>query len=241
MRGTIFSGAAAAALCLAGPALADDMFDIAFGATVTNDYVSRGISQTDGDPAIQGYAELDYGIAYLGVWASNVDFGADDTELDFSIGIRPETDNAAFDLGWVQYVYADGIGPTYGEAYVLAEYYATDSLTVGGNLYVAPDYSQMGGAAAFAEGTLDYALPNGFGVSGGLGYQGFEGGLGLPDYWTWNAGGYWTNDTLTVDLRYIDSDLSEDECAHLMSASACGARFMASLSVDSSLSALSGK
>lgn len=219
-----------------------DMFDVAFGAAVTNDYISRGISQTDGKAAIQGYVELDYGMAYVGAWASNVDFGASDTELDFSIGIRPETDSAAFDLGYVQYVYANDISPTYGEAYVLAEYYATDQLTLGGNLYVAPDYSQAGGAAGFVEGTVDYSLPNGFGVSGGLGYQGFESSLDLPDYWTWNAGAYWTwDDTVTVDLRYTDSDLSRAECGALMSTSACGARFMATLSVDSSLSALRGK
>lgn len=237
------AGAIAAAVLIAAPALAADetMFDVAFGAAVTSDYVSRGISQTDGDPAVQGYVELDYGLAYAGVWASNVDFGADDTELDFSVGIRPETDSAAFDLGWVQYVYANDISPTYGEAYALIEYYATDSLTLGANLYVAPDYSQAGGAAAFAEGTIDYALPNGFGVSGGLGYQGFADSLGLPSYWTWNAGAYWSwEETLTVDLRYVDSGLSKADCGLLMSSSACGARFMATVSLDSSLSALRG-
>ena len=239
-RSAVLVAIGAGMLALASSASADDRFDIAFGAAVTNDYLSRGISQTDGNAAVQGYVELDYGIVYLGAWASNVDFdGVTDAELDFSVGIRPETDSAAFDLGYVQYVYADDISPTYGEAYVLAEYYATEQLTLGGNLYVAPDYSQGGGAAAFVEGTVDYALPNDFGVSGGVGHQGFESVLGLPDYWTWNAGAYWTwNDTLTVDLRYTDSDLSRAECGLLMSTTACGARFMATLSVDSSLSAL---
>ena len=29
-------------------------FDVAFGAAVTSDYISAGISQTDGNPAVQG-------------------------------------------------------------------------------------------------------------------------------------------------------------------------------------------
>ncbi len=50
--------------------------------------------------------------------------------------------------------------------------YATDSLTVGGDVYFAPDYSQGGASAAFLEGTADYALPANFGVSGGVGLPG---------------------------------------------------------------------
>ena len=153
-----------------------------------------------------------------------------------------EKNKAAFDIGWVQYVYADDISPTYGEAYVLAEYYATDQLTLGANAYVAPDYSQAGGVAGFLEGTVDYALSNGFGVAGGLGYQAFESSLGLDDYWTWNAGAYWSwKDTTKIDLRYVDSNLDKPGCAGLASAHACGARFMATLSFDTSASALAGK
>jgi uncharacterized protein (TIGR02001 family) len=101
MRGL---GASIALLAMSSAAGAEgfgDMFDIAFGAAVTNDYVYRGISQTDGNPAIQGYLEFDYGMFYAGVWASNVDFYTPDTEIDTSIGIRPELDSAAFDLGYV--------------------------------------------------------------------------------------------------------------------------------------------
>jgi uncharacterized protein (TIGR02001 family) len=215
-----------------------DMFDVAFGAAVTNDYISRGISQTSGDPAVQGYVEANYSIVYAGVWASNVDFGTPDAEIDVYAGIRPETDIAAFDLGYVHYFYAAETAPDYGEIYGLAELYATDSFTLGANLYFAPDYSRLGGTAVFVEGTVDYALPANFGVSGGLGYQGFDASLGLPDYWTWNAGIYWTfADTVTVDLRYIDSDLSKADCGLLMSRRACGARFMATLSLDTALSA----
>ena len=218
--------------------LGDD-FDIAFGAAVTSDYIYAGISQSDGKPALQGYVEANYGIFYAGVWGSNVDFDDSDVEIDVYAGIRPETDSAAFDLGYVHYFYAEGSAPDYGAIVASAEYYATDALTVGANVNVAPDYSQMDGYALWVEGTADYALPADFGVSAGLGYQYFEDSLALPDYWTWNAGVYWTwREALTIDLRYVGSGLSRGACADLMSRSACGHRLLATLSVDTALSAL---
>ena len=174
------------ATALAG-GLGDD-FDVAFGAAVTSDYIAGGISQTDGKPAVQGYVEANYNIFYVGTWASNVDFGEPDAEIDLYGGIRPKTDSAAFDLGYAHYFYANNTSPNYGALIASAEYYATDSLTVGGNTNFAPDYSQLGDYSLWFEGKADYALPAGFGVSGAVGYQYYADSLGLPNYWTWNAG-----------------------------------------------------
>jgi uncharacterized protein (TIGR02001 family) len=218
--------------------LGDD-FDVAFGAAVTSDYISGGVSQTDGKPAVQGYVEANYNIVYVGTWASNVDFGDPDVEIDLYGGIRPETDSAAFDLGYAHYFYADNTSPDYGAIYGIVDYYATDSLTVGGNFNFAPDYSQMGDYSLWFEGKADYALPANFGVSAALAYQYYADSLGLPSYWTWNAGVYWSwKEAVTIDLRYVGSGLSKDQCALLMSRSACGNRFMATLSVDTAASAL---
>ena len=214
-------------------------FDVAFGAALTSDYISGGVSQTGGKPAVQGYVEANYNIFYVGTWASNVDFGDPDVEIDLYGGIRPEIESAAFDLGYAHYFYADNTSPNYGAIYASAEYYATDSLTVGGNTNFAPDYSQMGDYSLWFEGTADYALPAGFGVSGAVGYQYYADSLDLPDYWTWNAGVYWSwEETVTIDLRYVGSGLSKSECASLMSRGACGNRFMATLSIDTAASAL---
>jgi uncharacterized protein (TIGR02001 family) len=223
-------------------AATDSMFDIAFGAAVTSDYISRGITQTNHNPAVQGYVELDYGIAYVSIWASNVDFaGAKDTEIDLAVGVRPEWDRFSFDLGYVHYVYANNISPAYGELYALIDFSATDDLTLGTDVYFAPDYSQAGGTALYGEANAEYALPWNFAVSAAVGYQAFAASLGLPDYVTWNAGVSWTwNDTRTVDVRYSDTNLSTANCATLMAANACNARVMATLSVDTSWSALSG-
>jgi len=45
------------------PAASPGKFDLGFGLASTSDYVTRGITQTDSRPAIQGYIEPSYGIA----------------------------------------------------------------------------------------------------------------------------------------------------------------------------------
>jgi uncharacterized protein (TIGR02001 family) len=238
--------ALSALFLFAAPASAGGLgedFDVAFGAALTSDYISGGVSQTGGKPAVQGYVEANYNIFYIGTWASNVDFGVEpDAEIDVYAGIRPEIDRAAFDLGYQHYFYANDTSPNYGAIVGSAEYYATDAFTIGGDISFSPDYSQMGDYALWFEGTADYALPANFGVSAALAYQYYADSLGLPNYWTWNAGIYWSwEETVTIDLRYVGSDLSRGDCALLMSRSACGNRVMATLTVDTAASAFLGR
>ena len=77
-------GAVGLALCaLSGVARADGYgyaapaapaeerkFTWSFNIDGTSDYIFRGISQTDNDPAIQGGLDASYGILYAGWWAS---------------------------------------------------------------------------------------------------------------------------------------------------------------------------
>src|SRR5205823_2315398 len=85
--GLLSSGALTA---VAWSADTKSMFDVAFGATVTTDYMSRGTTQTDHQPAAQGTVEWDVGQFYAGIFVSNVNYGFNDTEIDLSIGWRPE-------------------------------------------------------------------------------------------------------------------------------------------------------
>ena len=72
-----------------------------FGYTLTlsgtSDYIFRGVSFTDNQPAFQPYLEFTYGIAYLGFWGSNINNGCPAEicykpwEMDIYAGIRPVT------------------------------------------------------------------------------------------------------------------------------------------------------
>lgn len=76
----------------------------------TNDYRLRGISQSAGEPAIQGSLDVafDNGV-YAGLWGSNVDFEGYNThnlELDPFIGYFGEiNDSLSYDATLVYYTY----------------------------------------------------------------------------------------------------------------------------------------
>ncbi|MFJ2362449.1 TorF family putative porin [Pseudomonas sp. NPDC087697] len=85
-------------------------YDLSLELTAINDYRSKGISQTLGDPAAQAGATLStpFGL-YAGVWGSSVDFGEGTQtrfEQDFYAGwYVPLSDDLSFDLGYIKYVY----------------------------------------------------------------------------------------------------------------------------------------
>jgi uncharacterized protein (TIGR02001 family) len=244
-RHNLFAVVMAGAFCAFGPAFAEELedapaFDVSFGAALTSNYVARGISQSDGDPALQGYVEFDYDLLYASVWASNVNFaGTVGSELDFSFGLRPTLDAVSFDLGYIHYAFPGTEALSFGELFVGAEISPTEPLTLGAGLYFAPDYGQLGGSATYAEVSAQADLGNGFALDGTIGAQAFDEALGLASYVTWSAGAsYSWNDTATIGLHYVDSTLTADACAGLMSSTACGARFLGTLSVDTALSSL---
>ena len=70
------AGARADGYEVAAPAAVDEgrKFTYSFNIGATSDYVFRGISQSDNDPAIQGGIDFGCGILYAGAWASLVDF-----------------------------------------------------------------------------------------------------------------------------------------------------------------------
>ena len=119
-------------------------FDVNFGTSFTTDYVSRGITQSDSRPAIQGYIEPTYGVAYANVWSSNVDFGDDfrGAEIDVAGGLRPEIGkNLSLDFGWVHYFYApEHVSPDYGEFFLKTDYKLSDRITFVTRTFFAPDF-----------------------------------------------------------------------------------------------------
>jgi uncharacterized protein (TIGR02001 family) len=226
----------AAATALSSPSFAADdfasqeeiasKFDVAFGAAITSRYMSRGVQLSDG-PAFQAYIEPSYGMFYAGVWMSTVDgnlggvIPADDVEFDLYLGVRPEFGNLALDLGYVRYLY-DSSGDCCGEFYAKATYTFTEQFSAGGELYFDPDSDAVYGVAK-AEVMLPYEVK----LSGAVGTWLDS----SSDDVDWNIGlSYTINDTFTIDGRYHDSDNPANP-----------SRFVATLSVDTSWSALRRK
>jgi len=201
-------------------------WDISFGVTVTSDYVARGISYTDGGPAVQPEAEISFWWLYAGWWGSNVTAtnfsGSPSWENDFSVGIRPEFGPVSLDIGHVWYTFNDPADNGAGEAYIQASVTPMDPVTIGAQYWMGTgngagtDYAEINGSVDFMEH---------FSASAAVGW--------IIDpttpYTTWNAGFTWTPvDPLEIDFRY-----------HYAPSSVGGvSKFVVSASVSSSLRSL---
>jgi uncharacterized protein (TIGR02001 family) len=174
--------------------------------------VFRGISQTDNDPAIQGSVDVGYGMFYAGVWASSIDFGGNDIEVDYYAGITPTWGPVTFDFGYIYYNYPDDTSIDYWELKAGASGELMPKLTAGGTFYWSPDdaYDWY-----VYEGTLAYELPKFHvftpTVSGLVGYTDFQSAVGV-DYTYWNAGLALAVENLSFDFRYWDTDADTGTC-----------------------------
>jgi uncharacterized protein (TIGR02001 family) len=218
---------------LSGAAFAEDKLTWSATATGTSEYVFRGISQTDEDPAIQGSFGLGYGMFYAGAWASNVDFGDDaQIEVDYYAGFKPTFDKFTFDFGVIYYDYPGYSFPD-NEALELKAGVSTTfhNIALGATYFYSPDYNDKD--YGVVELTAGYTLPT-FGVftpsvTALYGNQHDLGGdIVMLDYNYWNAGLVLAVEKLTFDFRYWDTDLSEGPCPL---DEACDERFVFSVTL----------
>ncbi len=208
MRAAFTCAAAMAVLLTAGTASAQKAPEIAWNVGVTSDYVFRGFSQTNEDPAVFGGVDLTAGSFYAGAWASNVDFGdSTDAEIDLYGGYRSEISGFAVDIGVVAYLYTsapDGADYDYAEL-KLAASRAVGPMTLGAAVYWSPDFFGADDEAAYVEANAAFSPAPQWTVSGAVGHQSLDVNA---DYTTWNAGvAYAFSDNVAIDLRYHDTDV----------------------------------
>ena len=119
----------AAVLAMTGPAFAADMplkavkapptaafdpWDIAFGAGVMNDYIFRGVTQSNHNASVTAYFEPRYNVTkdlqlYIGTSTESISFAnRAAAEVDVYGGIRPTFGAFAFDFGVWGYLYPGG-------------------------------------------------------------------------------------------------------------------------------------
>ena len=144
--------AAVAGALVSGTAAADLTGNIG----LSNNYMWRGVTQTDDQAAISG--GIDYsnksGI-YAGTWVSNVDYGSTASdgsyEMDLYFGYGGEAGSVAYDVGYIYYAYPLDTDADFSEIYAgvdVANFELDVALTVdtdaGGddaNIYASLAYS----------------------------------------------------------------------------------------------------
>jgi len=113
------SGSALAADLAAMPVKAPppapfDPWDVAFGSAIMNDYVFRGVTQSNHQPSVAAYFEPRYNVndhlqLYIGTSAESISFpNRAAAEIDIYGGIRPTVGMFAFDFGVWGYLYPGG-------------------------------------------------------------------------------------------------------------------------------------
>jgi uncharacterized protein (TIGR02001 family) len=207
---------AALATALALPAQAQDKkLTLSGTAALTTDYIFRGVSNSDENPAVQASFDAAYGIFYAGIWGSNTDFG-DGIEIDYYVGITPTWGNITFDIAGLYYTFPGFNSIDYFELKTGASW-TGGKWTLSVANYWSPDNFGLGVDSNATEGGVEYAfsgkLFNFFSpsISGLIGYQSYE--AIVPDYTYWNAGltlGFM--ERWSADIRYWDTSYSDAEC-----------------------------
>ncbi|MBM3103793.1 hypothetical protein H8F21_03895 [Pseudomonas sp. P66] len=201
--------------------LSDD-FLLEVELTAASDYRSRGISQTLGDPALQGGATLIHSSGlYLGAWTSNVDFGSEfktRQELEYYAGwYWQATDSISLDLGYIKYDYPKEAQFNLSEVYAILDVYGVKL-----GAYYSDDTPNFFGED---QDTLYTYLGYSFALPGEVGLELRAGRNDVKDPAFWSASGddrntYYEWEVkftrefvgVTWGLSYIDTDLSKSEC-----------------------------
>src|SRR3954464_6069062 len=98
----------------APPPPAFEPWDIAFGSAIMNDYIFRGVTQSNHKPSVAAYFEPRYNVTkdvqlYVGVAGESISFAnRAAAEIDIYGGIRPTIGMFAFDFGVWGYLYPGG-------------------------------------------------------------------------------------------------------------------------------------
>jgi uncharacterized protein (TIGR02001 family) len=180
--------AIAAAVALVAGSLSAQAQELSFsyGGTITSNYMSRGVTQSNNRPALQFYSEIETSGFYAGAWASTVRLAPDSVEVDLYAGYRFSVGAASFDLGYARYFY-NRTGNCCGEVYASFEVESGSSTFSGGlaydpgarvladvNLGVSYDFGNQVSASAMAGRTpgggrygvvgVGYEISDNFGV-----------------------------------------------------------------------------
>jgi uncharacterized protein (TIGR02001 family) len=173
--------------------------DFAWGAALTSNYISDGITQTDNGPAGQLYFEIESDLFYSGIWTSNVTLDDDKQEVDLYAGIRMQTGKVELDLAYFRYYYLEETGDCCGEWIGKADIAITDAFT----LNTRADYDPQADAAQATIGAT-IALGEKLEFTAAI-QQSFA-----TEVADWNAGVTWSmTDTASLDLRYFESQIDD--------------------------------
>jgi uncharacterized protein (TIGR02001 family) len=226
MNRTIAAAVVVVSSLLSGTMARADDWTVAGSLAVTSDYRFRGISQNDLSVAPQGSLTVSGPDGwYAGAWASQLDFDdRRDTSIEVDVWFGKHFDlGDGLDLDVRPYYYAypnhDSSAAGFHYSYfelitVLTKKF--DKLTLAGTVAWSPDWFAESGTGWWLNASAAYQINDWLAVSGNFGRQSAEhfddtNGIGFP-YLVWDAGLTATWKQFVFDVRYVDTDMTENEC-----------------------------
>jgi uncharacterized protein (TIGR02001 family) len=179
-------------------------------ATLTSEYIYRGLAMSDGDPAAQLGLDYEHDSGFFaGIWASTIDLssrvGQRDYELDFYAGYHFESQRSfTATATLLRYTYPGQTGThsyDYDELLLSAswrEHYAIE-------LGFTNDLYGLGINARHWEFQFEWPVANVWVLGATLGRNDLS-EAGVSRYYYWNIGGSARFSRLIVDLRWFDNE-----------------------------------
>jgi uncharacterized protein (TIGR02001 family) len=213
-------------------ATSENELEFSARAGFASDYIYRGTTLSDHQPAAGAAVEATYGPLYAGTTVATVKLPTQPiAEVTMAGGIRPKIADVNFDLGVTYFDYpgerlpGETNGINYWEAVIRGDRSIGDSIRIASGYAYSPNVSNTGAWSQYVAAGLGFelpsrSLPQGLGVSftTAAGYSWFGnqsahlGGFPLPAYLNWQAGVTFTYKAFNLDLRYYDTNLSKENC-----------------------------
>src|SRR6478672_993993 len=183
----------------------ENAFGYTMGAGMASDYIYRGVTLSDHQPAVGAVFVSRFGNFYGGSTITSVKLPTDPAaELSFSSGIRPSLSGIDFDFGFTYFLYPGEVSATgtdYWEFVARADKKLTEQLRIAAGFGYSPSISNTGAWSKYAAAGIGVDLPASkilqgvsasFTTSAGYFWFGNQspalGGFPLPAYANWNAG-----------------------------------------------------
>lgn len=179
--------------------------------TLTTDYVKRGVTQSDSDPALQLGAEVNFDNGfYFGAWASTVDINNGptrqrDTEVNYYAGYLWEAaDTLLLSATVIAYEFPGQMGSVdygYQEYSVAANY--DDRVWL--EYAYSPDLYHSGDSSSNIDLYAEWPLKNHWAIGAGAGHYDVSNFTG-ESYQYWQLGITKSLQWADIDLRFYDTD-----------------------------------
>jgi uncharacterized protein (TIGR02001 family) len=187
--------------------------NLSWNLSVTSNYVFRGATQTNDNPALQGGLDYAFGDSgwYVGTWLSNIDFvspGTPDIELDGYFGYSVDfSDDWNLDLHAVRYFYL-GSSQSYGSI-DYNEYFAkvTYAEMINFTVAYANDYANGGYSSMYYNLGGSFDLGHDFSLNASVGHSNFSDDFGSYD--DWNIGVSRQFGPVDIAINYYDTSTDD--------------------------------